>query len=102
MTIMIRIKPAAPTLAAIGTIETASVMPGVTPWLGVGLLPFDEVCLEVIVVVVVVMNAEKRMEIGQLRDATDLNKEGSDKYVQIFGNRKNVVSNITLLVTLEF
>ena len=82
MTIMIRIKPAAPALAAIGTIETASVMPGGTPWLGVGLLLFDEVCLEVIVVVVVVMNAEKRMEIGQLRDATELNKDGSDKYVQ--------------------
>ena len=59
MTIMIRINPATPAPTAIGTIDTASVMPGVTPWLGVGLLLFDEVYPEVIVVVVVVMNAEK-------------------------------------------
>ena len=101
MTIMIRINPATPAPTAIGTIDTASVMPGGTPWLGVGLLLFDEVCLEVIVVVVVVMNAEKRMEIGHFRDATELNKEGSGKYVQIFGCRKNLGSNITLLVTLD-
>ena len=88
MTIMIRINPATPAPTAIGTIDTESVMPGGIPWLGVGLLLFDAVWLEVIVVVVVVMNAEKRMKIGQLRDATELNKEGSDKYVQIFGNRK--------------
>ena len=60
MTIMIRINPATPAPTAIGTIDTASVMPGGTPWLDVELLLFDDVCLEVIVGVVVVMNAEKK------------------------------------------